>query len=72
MFTLIWDRDRDQDSLFPIAPDSLPEPVLVPFPCSMKKPQDVLFSVSQIGTETNIPVSAEHYQIYSTIVVIAR
>ena len=38
MFTVVRDRDRDKNLLFPIAPVSFPVPVLVPFQCSVPIP----------------------------------
>ena len=37
MFTLVRNMDRDQGPLFSIVPVPFPEPVMVPFPCSLKK-----------------------------------
>ena len=38
MFTLIQDRDKDQDPLFPIVLVPFPVPVLLSVPCSVNKP----------------------------------
>ena len=41
MFTLVHDRKRNTNPLFPIVPVQFPVPVLVLFPCSANKPEDL-------------------------------
>ena len=38
VFTLLWDRNKDLDLLFPIVPLPFPVLVPVPVPCSVIKP----------------------------------
>ena len=39
MLTMVQDRDKDQDILFPIVPVPFPVPVPIPVPCIVDNPQ---------------------------------
>ena len=63
MFTLVWNRKRDKNLLFPIVPVLFPVLVPVPFRCSVAKPLAATLvrqrDVTNISTDQLSPCSGE-------------